>query len=279
MEEFDPVSVPIRPAATVMLIDDRPDLQVFMAERHAKTVFAGGQWVFPGGAVDPEDDPTAFEQIAVHRSDAEASAILGLDAGGLAYYLAAIRETFEEAGVLLALHEADESPLRFNPGNEAAFKRHRDLLNAGEISLRSLLTQEKLLADVGEMHYIGRWITPVGSPRRYDARFFLARIPEDQTPLHDDGELVNSVWHSPADIVAKYQAGEMAMFTPTLRMVRNLALFDSADHAISTVSANPPEEQARVHPKTGDILIPGEPGYDTGMTDIENGWIRLRPSL
>ena len=68
MSDFDPHSVPIRPAATVMLIDDRPDLQVFMMERHANTVFAGGMWVFPGGAVDHQDDPAYYQDIAIHRT-------------------------------------------------------------------------------------------------------------------------------------------------------------------------------------------------------------------
>ena len=164
MTDFDPASVPIRPAATVMLIDDRPDLQVLMLERHANTVFAGGMWVFPGGAVDHQDDASYFQGIATHRSDEEASRLLGIESGGIAYYMAAIRETFEEAGVLLALHREDESPLVINSENESRFAQYRDQLNAGEIELKTILEKEDLLADVGQMHYIARWITPLGSP-------------------------------------------------------------------------------------------------------------------
>ena len=79
MSDFDPESVPIRPAATVMLIDDRPDLQVFMLQRNAKTVFAGGMWVFPGGAVDHHDDASYYQDISTHRTDEEASSLMGLD--------------------------------------------------------------------------------------------------------------------------------------------------------------------------------------------------------
>ncbi len=278
MTDFVPEEVPVRPAATVMLIDDRPDLQVLMMERHANTVFAGGMWVFPGGAVDHQDDASYYSGIATHRTDEEASTLMGLDSGGLAYYMAAIRETFEEAGILLALHQKDERPLSINPDNEARFEQYRDQLNAGDIDLKSILEKESLLADVGQMHYIARWITPLGSPRRFDARFFISCIPSEQVAAHDDGELVNSVWMSPRRILEQFDLGEMVLMSPTLRMVKNLAAFESADQVIRSVETNPLDEQARVHRDTGIIVMPGEIGYDDALTDVESGWVRLRPA-
>ena len=189
MTDFVPEEVPVRPAATVMLIDDRPDLQVFMMERHANTVFAGGMWVFPGGAVDHQDDSSYFSGIATHRTDGEASELLNLENGGLAYYMAAIRETFEEAGVLLALHQEDESPLNIAEASTARFQQHRDQLNAGEIDLKTILKKESLLADVGQMHYIARWITPLGSPRRFDAAFLLPGYPAFKSRSMTTGNL------------------------------------------------------------------------------------------
>ena len=277
MTDFVPEEVPVRPAATVMLIDDRPDLQVFMMERHANTVFAGGMWVFPGGAVDHQDDASYYAKIATHRTDAEASALMDLDSGGLAYYMAAIRETFEEAGILLALHQDDERPLSLNADNQNRFEILRDQLNAGDIDLKSILEQESLLADVGQMHYIARWITPLGSPRRFDARFFISCIPSEQIPIHDDGELVNSAWMSPHEILERAEREDMVLMSPTLRMVKNLAAFDSAEQVIESVEKDPLDEQARVHRDTGIIVMPGEIGYDDALTDVENGWVRLRP--
>ena len=274
--DFDPASVPVRPAATVMLIDDRPDLQVLMMERHANTVFAGGMWVFPGGAVDHQDDARYFDGIVTHRDDQQASQLMGLEEGGLAYYMAAVRETFEEAGVLLALHQ-DETPLSITSDNESRFDTWRDRLNAAEVDLKDILRSEALLADVGQMHYVARWITPLGSPRRFDARFFVARIPSEQVPLHDDGELVNSDWFSPREILERADSGDMVLMTPTLRMIRNLALFDSADQVIQSVSASPSDQQVRVHRDSRELIMPGEPGYDDGLTDVESGWVRLRP--
>lgn len=278
MTDFDPAAVPVRPAATVMLIDDRPDLQVFMLERHANTVFAGGMWVFPGGAVDHQDDAAYFRDIATHRTDEEASRLLQIESGGIAYYMAAIRETFEEAGILLALHKEDESPLVITEENAARFSDYRDRLNAGAIELKTILERENLLADVGQMHYIARWITPLGSPRRFDARFFIARIPSNQVPLHDDGELVNSAWLRPADVMQRYADEQMAMISVTERMVRSLSLFDSAQGVIRSASQNLSDERAKVHQTTGVILMPGETGYDEALDNVESGWVRLRPA-
>ena len=274
--DFDPSAVPVRPAATIMLIDDRPDLQVLMMERHAKTVFAGGMWVFPGGAVDHQDSPAWYADVALHRTDEEASRLLALDEGGLAYYMAAVRETFEEAGVLLALHREDESLLQIPPDAEARFNDYRDRLNSGKLEFKHILETEGLLADVGQMHYIARWITPLGSPRRFDARFFIARFPQNQHPLHDDHELVNSAWLAPREILRLFEAGEMAMISPTLRMIRNLAPFSSSAEVIASLSHDLPWESVRVHRDTGDVIMPGEDGYDDGLEDVESGWVRLR---
>ena len=278
MADFDPETVPIRPAATVMLIDDRLDLQVYMLQRHANTVFAGGMWVFPGGAVDHQDDASYYKDIATHRTDAEASELMALPTGALAYYMAAIRETFEEAGILLALHAEDESPLVISPEDTPRFNNYRDMLNAGEIELKTILENENLLADVGQMHYVARWITPLGSPRRFDARFFIARIPSNQIPQHDDSELVNSAWLTPREILERIDREEMVLMTVTERMIRSLALFESASQVIEAAAKNLPDQRARVDSKTGKITMPGEPGYDEGLTDVESGWVRLRPA-
>lgn len=279
MNDFDPEAVPVRPAATVMLVDDRPDLQVYMLERNAKTVFAGGMWVFPGGAVEHQDDANYYKDIATHRTDDEASSLMGLASGAIAYYMAAIRETFEEAGILLALHKEDESPLVIEGKNQNKYAEYRDQLNAGEIDLKTILERENLLADVGQMHYVARWITPLGSPRRFDARFFIARIPSNQIPQHDDSELVNSDWLTPQEILNRIDREEMVLMTVTERMIRSLDLFDNASQVIDSAAKNLDDERARVHPTTGKITMPGEPGYDDGLTDVETGWVRLRPSV
>jgi len=277
MNDYDPNAVPIRPAATVMLVDDRPGLQVFMMERHADTVFAGGMWVFPGGSVDQADHPEKFQTISAHRTDEEASRLLGLGMGGLAYYIAAIREAFEEAGILLALDRNTHEPLDFTDKDTAArFKVHQDDVNNNDKDFIKIIEEENLILDVAQMHYVARWITPVGPPRRFDARFFVTRSPARQTPVHDDRELVHSRWLSPITILEKVESGEMILMSPTLRMIRSLAIFSSTDDVIEAAAANQSDERARVT-SDREIVLPGEPGYEDGVEDIETGWIRLRP--
>ena len=261
-----------------MLIDDRPDLQIYMMERHANTVFAGGMWVFPGGSVEATDDPSEFQSISIHRSDEEASKLMGLPSGGLAYYIAAIREAFEEAGILLALQQDNHQPLDLSqPKIAKRFSQYRDDINDSNRKFIEIIRKENLILDAGSMHYIARWITPKGPPRRFDAQFFIARMPGDQTPVHDNGELVHSKWLSPNEILAQAEAGKMVLMSPTLRMVKNLALFDSARQVIESVAANQVDERARVTRDSRIIVMPGEPGYDDGLDDVETGWVRLRP--
>jgi 8-oxo-dGTP pyrophosphatase MutT (NUDIX family) len=273
----DTSDIPVRPAATVMLVDDRPDLQVYMMERNANTVFAGGMWVFPGGSVDADDDPDLFQHISIHRSDAQASTLLDLPRGGLAYYIAAIREAFEEAGVLLALNRNTREPLDLKDKATAArFQSHRNDINDSNRNFVEIIEEENLILDAGEMHYVARWITPVGPPRRFDARFFIARMPRRQVPIHDDYELVHSRWLSPAAILDSVESEDMVLMSPTLRMIKCLARFESADEVIAAAASNLPDERARVN-AAREIVLPGEPGYESADESIENGWVRLRP--
>jgi 8-oxo-dGTP pyrophosphatase MutT (NUDIX family) len=248
--------IPIRQAATVMLVADRPDLQIFMMERNANTVFAGGMWVFPGGSVDQADSPARFQHISIHRTDTEASRLLDIGAGGLAYYIAAIREAFEEAGVLLAIHRDTLAPVDMKDAATARrFEQHRRDINDSNRNFIEIIEEENLILDAGEMHYVARWITPIGPPRRFDARFFISRMPDRQVPIHDDNELVHSRWLAPKDILAR---------------------FDSADAVIAAAARNQPDERARVNAQR-EIVLPGEPGYADADETVENGWVRLRP--
>jgi 8-oxo-dGTP pyrophosphatase MutT (NUDIX family) len=277
MSEYDEAMVPIRQAATVMLVDDRPDLQVLMMERSANTVFAGGMWVFPGGSVDAADNLERFQHVSMRRTDAEASRLMGLPSGGLAYYIAAIREAFEEAGILLALSRDTRQPIDLKEAETAArFEVHRDHVNEGRRDFIDIIEEENLVLDAGEMHYVARWITPVGPPRRFDARFFVARMPERQIPVHDDGELVHSKWLSPREILRRFESEQMVLMSPTLRMIRSLAKFDNAGDVIRAAMHNLPDERARVNEER-EIILPGDAGYETADETIENGWIRLRP--
>ena len=269
MAENQPQPVAVRPAATVLLVDDRPNLQVFMMKRNANIQFAGGMWVFPGGSVDDSDNAANYSRFCTHRSDAEASELLGVKRGGLAYYVAAIREAFEEAGILLALHRATESPLELVEKDiRVRFDKLRDAVNEGTTDFLEVVEQEQLILDASQVHYVARWITPPGPPRRFDTRFFVSRMPSFQAPIHDDNELVNSSWLSPAEVMEQAAAGEMGMLPPTLRMIEALAAFDSAAQVIEAAEANLPDER---------VPMAGKGAPEGPSSRAEPGWVRLRP--
>jgi len=227
----------IRQAATVMLLREGPQgPEVFMMKRTSRVDF-GGLHVFPGGKVDPHD---AHGEMARHCSgltDAEASARLGLDEGGLAYYVAVVRECFEESGVLLA-YGPDGSIIRARrPDWAAGLQALRDELNAGERSFREVCRSLDMQLAVDRVAYFSHWLTPEGPPRRYDTRFFVAAAPEQQEGLHDDSELVDSLWIRPADALDARRRGEIEMIFPTFTTLEVLADFDSAAGLLETVAA------------------------------------------
>ena len=148
-----------------------------MVRRNLKSDFVGGAFVFPGGSVDPLDGGAEAEAACVGRSDAEASTLLGIESGGLAYWVAALRETFEEAGLLLAERPGGPPLLAGEPEEEARFVAGRAAVNAGTRRFLDLCRDEGLRLLVGEVHYFAHWIAPRGTPRRFDTRFFVAAAP------------------------------------------------------------------------------------------------------
>jgi 8-oxo-dGTP pyrophosphatase MutT (NUDIX family) len=266
--EFDPHTVPVRHAATVMLVDDRPDLHVLLVRRTANMVFASDAWVFPGGRVDPEDHEADLERLCLGLSDTDASHILDVPHGGLAWWLAACRETLEEAGLLLL---ADDPP---NGLDLAALRRR---VRENESVFPDLLLEHGLSLDVSFIEEVARFITPVGSPRRFDARFFLARTPPGQEPEHDDNEIVDWEWVRPTDALARYRAGEMTMISPTVRMVACLERYASADEALAVAKRRLPYQRVRVIDPAGEyrVVLPGEEGYEHAELEVESGWVRL----
>ncbi|MGZ5260685.1 MAG: NUDIX hydrolase, partial [Burkholderiales bacterium] len=179
--------VPALPAATVTLVRDTPTgLEVLMLQRNFQSGFMPGMFLFPGGALDPGDRAAAVLARCAGLEDDRASAALGTPEGGLAYWAAAIRESFEEAGVLLAYGEDGELVNPGEPARVARFEEYRKRLNAGEDILAEMLQQEGLQLAVDRLTYFSHWITPVTAPRRYDTRFFVAVAPHGQEALPDN---------------------------------------------------------------------------------------------
>lgn len=263
--------VPVNPAATVMLVRDADHgLEVFMVRRTLNAAFAGGMYVFPGGRVGDADHAAELEPYCDGLDDTEASARLGIDAGGLAYWVAAIRECFEEAGVLLA--RPTDAPsldaVRFDdPEVAARFELARAAVDSGERGLVDVCDAEHLLLTTDRIHYVSHWITPRGEARRFDTRFFVARAPQAQEPLHDDSETIASLWVRPIDALDRFRAGELGMFPPTIRNLEFLESHGSADEALaaaSRVTAPPailPKLRIDDEGQVVGIVFPEDPGY------------------
>lgn len=263
--------VPVKPAATVMLVrddDTTRDIEVFMLRRTLKAVFAGGMYVFPGGKVDDTDGGDHIEHLCDGLTDAEASRLLQLPSGGLSYWVAAIRECFEEAGVLLARHATTGEPVRFDdPEVAERFTAYRHRIHDGDLGLHELCDIESLRLATDAIRYVSHWITPKGEVRRFDTRFFLARAPQAQDPLHDDGETIESLWVSPTDALDRFKRGELAMIPPTIRNLEFLVPHRTADLALEAAMqvGIPPAILPRL--RTDDegkviaVVMPDEPGY------------------
>jgi 8-oxo-dGTP pyrophosphatase MutT (NUDIX family) len=211
-----------------MLVDDRPDLHVFMLRRNPRSVFGPGAFVFPGGAIDPADSDPAVTARVLGLDDREASVRLGLPSGGLRIWIGALREAFEEAGILLGAPDPARPVATVPAGSRADLDAARVRLNAGELSFAAVLAASGLVLDVGQVSLFAHWLTPEGAPRRYDTWFLVAPAPHGQEGSHDDAELVHSEWVRPADALARYAAGDLDLIFPTLRTLRVLEPFETA---------------------------------------------------
>ncbi len=281
--EYDPTTVPIRPAATVMVVEDRPadagdELRVLMLRRTSRAVFGSDMWVYPGGRVDDEDEEIAAGHV-VGLDATEADRRLGVDRGGLAYWVAALRECFEEAGILLARRAHDGEAIDVSdPATVTRLERHRSALNAGERTFAEIIAEEAVVLDAARIHYIGHWITPVGPPRRFDTRFFLAAAPAGQVAAHDDNEIVHHDWVAPGPAMQRWETDQMAMMSPTARMLMCLLPFSRSADAVAAAALDLEPQQVRVR-REGDayrILLPGDAGWQDGDPDTEFGWVKLR---
>lgn len=212
----------MRNAATLLLVRDAESgLEVFMVERPGAADF-GGMHVFPGGKVDDAD--AAAEPRCVALNDSLASERLGIARGGVAFWAAAIRESFEEAGVLLG-YRGDRLVDLSDPAVRDRFADYRDAIHRGDLSIVELCEREDLRLATDRVHYFSHWITPEGPPRRYDTRFFLAHMPENQETAHHAGELEDGLWVRPRDALEHQAEGRWTMIFPTLTTLRSLARY------------------------------------------------------
>jgi 8-oxo-dGTP pyrophosphatase MutT (NUDIX family) len=268
-------AAPPRPAATVIVARDRPTggFEVLMLMRNLNSDFVGGAYVFPGGAVDAEDATVGAARRCAGLDDVVASTVLGLDAGGLAYWVACARELFEEAGLLLATRDSGAPLDQHDAGLVARLVEHRREVNEGTKRFLDVLAEEALVLNASALSYFAHWITPIGPPRRYDTRFFVAAAPVGQIPVHDDKELVANTWVTPTEALDAHRRGDMQLILPTIKNLEAIERFATSDELLGTArdAVSVPTIEPRIVTVGNGvrILLPGDDGFDdTSLGDV-----------
>ncbi len=247
-----------RKAATVMLLRDGGDgMEVFMIVRHQNSDVHGGALVFPGGRVDDEDHDLAANAAVFPP-------LAGVDAHGAALRVAAVRETFEECGVLLARARGDAALVGAARLRDIG-SAHRDAMTRGERSFGAILAAEDLVIASEAMVHFANWITPERSAKRFDTHFFLAAAPSDQVALHDGHEAVDSVWIAPAAALDRARAGVYQLRFPTQMNLQKLGRHTVPAAAMAAARASRVVTIMSKQENTADgrrlLRLPLEAGY------------------
>ncbi|MBN1614888.1 MAG: hypothetical protein JW950_10525 [Deltaproteobacteria bacterium] len=226
-------------AATVMILRNNSDnggkgMEVLMVRRHPRSRFVPDVHVFPGGCLDEGDVDPSMEALCAHLNHRKAFDIIAditPPEKALGAWIAGIRETFEEVGLMMA-YEKDGSLIALKPPRSERFSSHRRLLSAGEVSLGKILKDENLILATDRLFYFSHWVTPELSPWRYDVRFFVAEAPENQQALHDGLELTDHVWIDPRKALDEYEKNRFGMVLPTIMNLRELCRFETIEAVI-----------------------------------------------
>ncbi len=255
-------------AATLVLLRDRATagVETLLIQRHVKSKFAGGDYVFPGGKVEADDIPEGVEAYCVGLTPDEASARLGGDLTprqALGYWVGAIREAFEEVGVLLA-YGPDGRFVRFTGENRARFEAYRTQCHASNQAFFPMLRTEGLTLATDRLTYFAHWITPEENPIRFDTRFFAAATPPGQEPAPDGYEITDVRWLTPAEALAAMRRKEISLRFPT---IKNLELVGGVGTAPEVLAGLRGREVPTIRPRVLQVdgkpvaVLPGDPRW------------------
>jgi len=273
-----------RPAATVVVLrDGSAGPEAFMVRRHEGTAFMGGAHVFPVGRVDASDataDAVWCDGIA--HAIAQLPSVPPSEA--TAYHVAAARELFEEAGVLLA-RDRSGAFVPLTGADHDRFKQARHAVHAGATPLRAVVDAEGLRLALDALVLFAHWVTPPIDTRQFDTRFFMTRVPPHQTPAHDETETTHGAWVRPADAIAQAIRSEIVLPPPTWTTLRELERFASVDAALAWAAERRivrrmpqilEDDTRRMLLLPGDPLHPDpagdEPPLETRFVFVDQRW-------
>jgi 8-oxo-dGTP pyrophosphatase MutT (NUDIX family) len=254
-----------RPASTILLLRDGGggEIEVFMMVRHYEIDFNSGALVFPGGSVDNGD------QEIIARPELYSGGE-GLDANALSFRIAAIRETFEESGILLARPRGSKALVDAKRAAEIEAS-DRAALCDGKTTFLKVLSEHELLLDLDELVPYAHWITPEGMPKRFDTWFFLAAAPPEQIGAHDGKESTDSIWVSPREALAGGESGRFKLPFPTTRNLIRLGKQDNVKAALNDSKGKNIMTVMPVMTKLNggrQLRIPLEAGYDGEVFEV-----------
>lgn len=244
-------------ASTIVLVRDQSTgYEVFMIERPAKGAFPKLH-VFPGGKIDPSD--SELKQYCPLLSDIRASQILSVKDQGLCFWVCAIRECFEECGVLFARQNNKMLTVR-NEFERKRLRKWAQNVSTSSDAFQLLLKEHELALATDEVHYFSHWITPEIAPARFNTRFFLAKLPPKQYTDVQSTEIASSCWIRPEEALDKFRAKEWRMILPTLTTLRMISKYANAQDLIN-------------HVRMGYHKIPVRPGKQLqGMQPFVDQW-------
>ena len=261
------MAVEPRLASAVMLLRDTTSgqgIEVFMVRRVIQSDFMPDVYVFPGGSVSKDDRAAELveglcEPVAFSAGDPEGRTRLGSGARA-----AAIRELFEEAGILLAYHA--ETLLAIPEQEIERFDAYRKAFNERKGSLIEMAHTEHLTLATDLLDYFAHWITPEGMPKRFDTHFFLTTAPDEQQAAHDRLETSEGIWISPAEALARFEHKEFPLVFATIYQLRELAAFGSVQEAL--------ESTTKQHVATRIPVLSQEGGKTRVFLqeDVDNAW-------
>ena len=257
-----------KPASTVVLLrDEDHGIEVFLVRRHDAVAFMGGAYVFPGGRVEDADSDERWLAIMDGITLATDAMSDVTSSAALAFHVAAVRETFEEAGVLLA-RDPDGRMVSLTTREKAELLRERQAVAAGRTRLVDLVASRHWRLAADAIVYFAHWVTPAIEARRFDTRFFLAAVPPDQVPAHDAEETTDGTWLRPSDAIARCRDGTLALPPPTWTTLRWLEPFSDVASALAWGRQKhvPRIEPGFIqHDDTRIVTLPG----DVSMPDVE----------
>jgi 8-oxo-dGTP pyrophosphatase MutT (NUDIX family) len=253
-------------SATVILVRQAQGktMEVFLARRHVNQSFMAGAFVFPGGRLEAADADSALTEFISAKDDFHPHSLLQDNAltkkTALSFFFCAIRETFEETGVLFARTKGGHSIDFGNAVIKSRFAAYRQSLNLGNITLTEIARQEELILMPKLLIPYSHWITPEIVPKRFSTRFFLAELPQGQSATTDKDELTSSLWVTPHDVLQIYTAGKITLMPPTLKTIEEMAKFISL-YELFAAARNRTIYPIMPQPMKNGLKLPHDPEY------------------